>query len=227
GSGRGSQSAGVAAIRNLNAVSSGGEKLSSATRLATNAKPQMTATSTASAMSAGLMRWEYTPRARHGRRVMSQTTVGLLNPGEMGTTVGATLVAGGARVAGVSQGGSAATTARAAEARLEDARTLPDLVKSSRVILSVIPPHGAVELARTIAAIGFRGIYVDANAVAPETTREIGRIVEAGGARFVGGGIVGPPPRKRGPTRLYLSRPAAAPGPAPLSARPISPPPLA
>src|SRR5262249_27836785 len=210
GSGRGSQSAGVAAIRNLSAVSSGGEKLSSATRLATNAKPQMTATSTARAASAGLMRWEDTPRARHGRRVMSQTTVGLLNPGEMGTTVGATLVAGGARVLWVSQGRSAATTARAAEARLEDARTLPDLVKSSRVILSVIPPHGAVELARTIAAIGFRGIYVDANAVAPETTREIGRIVEAGAARFGDGGMLRPPARKRGTTRLYLSGSAAA-----------------
>jgi len=141
---------------------------------------------------------------------MAQVTVGLLNPGEMGTTVGATLVGGGTRVLWASQGRSAATGARAAESGLEDAGTLSDLVKSSRVILSVIPPHGAVELARSVAAAGFRGIYVDGNAVAPETAREIGRVVEAAGARFVDGGIIGPPARKRGTTRLYLSGSAAA-----------------
>jgi 3-hydroxyisobutyrate dehydrogenase-like beta-hydroxyacid dehydrogenase len=128
----------------------------------------------------------------------------------MGTTAGATLIAGGARVLWLSEGRSAATRTRAAESRLEDARTLSDLVKSSRVIVSVIPPHGALDLARAVAAAGFRGIYVDGNAVAPETAREIGRIVEAAGARFVDGGIIGPPARKRGTTRLYLSGPAAA-----------------
>jgi hypothetical protein len=46
---------------------------------------------------------------------------------------------------------------------------------------------------------------VDANAVAPGTAREIGAIVEAGGATFVDGGLIGPPPRNAGSTRLYLS----------------------
>ena len=141
---------------------------------------------------------------------MANVTVGLLNPGEMGTTAGATLVAGGARVVWVSEGRSAATRARAVESGLEDARTLADLVTSSRVIVSVIPPHGALDLARAVATAGFRGIYVDGNAVAPATAREIGRIVEAAGARFVDGGIIGPPAHKRGTTRLYLSGPAAA-----------------
>src|SRR3989441_10154492 len=172
----------------------------------------MTATRTARATSAGLMRQEYTPAcsALEEALRMANVTVGLLNPGEMGTTAGTTLVAGGARVLWVSQGRSAATSARAAESRLEDARTLADLVKSSRVILSVIPPHGAVDLARTVAAAGVRGIFVDGNAVSPATAREIGRIVEAGGARLVDGGIIRPPARKRGTTRLYLSGPAAS-----------------
>ena len=47
--GRGSASAGTAAIRNRNAVRVGGEKLSSASRVATNARPQMMTTSSASA----------------------------------------------------------------------------------------------------------------------------------------------------------------------------------
>ncbi|HUF91826.1 MAG TPA: DUF1932 domain-containing protein [Candidatus Limnocylindria bacterium] len=136
-------------------------------------------------------------------------TVGLLHPGEMGSAVGATLVAGRARVLWASEGRSAATRARAVEIGLEDGGTLAAVVKASRVILSVAPPHGAVDLARAVAALGFRGIYVDANAVAPDTTRQIGAIVEGGGARFVDGGIIGPATRKRGAARIYLSGPAA------------------
>ncbi len=132
-------------------------------------------------------------------------TVGLLHPGEMGSAVGATLVGGRARVLWASEGRSPATRARATEIGLEDAGTLAAVAKASRVILSVAPPHGAVDLARAVAALGFRGIYVDANAVAPETARQIGGIVEAAGARFVDGGIIGPASRKPGAARIYLS----------------------
>jgi 3-hydroxyisobutyrate dehydrogenase-like beta-hydroxyacid dehydrogenase len=136
-------------------------------------------------------------------------TVGLLHPGEMGSAVGATLVGGGARVVWASEGRGPATQARAIEIGLEDASTLTAAVRASRVLVSVVPPHGALALARAVAALGFRGLYVDANAVAPETAREIGRVVEAAGARFVDGGIIGPAGRKRGTTRIYLSGPAA------------------
>ena len=68
---------------------------------------------------------------------------------------------------------------------------------------------GALALARAVAALGFRGLYVDANAVAPDTAREIGRVMEAAGARFVDGGIIGPATRTRGTTRIYLAGPAA------------------
>jgi hypothetical protein len=61
-----------------------------------------------------------------------------------------------------------------------------------------------------VAAGPFRGTYVDANAISPETSRRIGAIVEAAGATFVDGGIIGPPPTKPGTTRLYLSGPASA-----------------
>src|SRR5439155_792453 len=105
---------------------------------------------------------------------------------------------------------SAATRARAREAGLEDAGTLEAVVRASRVILSVVPPHGAADLARAVAALGFRGLYVDANAVAPSTAREMGRVVEAAGARFVDGGIIGPATRtRRGVTRVYLAGPGA------------------
>ena len=139
----------------------------------------------------------------------SRATVGLLHPGEMGTAVGASVVGGGARVRWASEGRSPGTRARALEIGLEDAGTLAALVPASRVILSVVPPHGGLALARAVAALGFDGLYVDANAVAPDTARQIGRIVEEAGARFVDGGIIGPATRKPGAARIYLSGPSA------------------
>jgi 3-hydroxyisobutyrate dehydrogenase-like beta-hydroxyacid dehydrogenase len=135
----------------------------------------------------------------------------------MGTAVGASLVRSGARAIWASEGRSAATRARAAEIGLADAGNLPALVRSSAVILSVVPPHGALELARAVASLRFGGVYVDANAVAPEAAREIGRLIEAAGAQFVDGGIIGPANRKPGAARIYLSGRSAA-GIAPLFA---------
>jgi len=138
------------------------------------------------------------------------TTIGLLHPGEMGAAVGGAARADGARVLWASEGRGAATCGRAEAAGLEDAGALAELVRRSEVILSVCPPHAAVDLARAVAATRFGGLYVDANAVAPGTAREIGGIAEKAGATFVDGGIIGGPPRKRGATRLYLSGDAAA-----------------
>jgi 3-hydroxyisobutyrate dehydrogenase-like beta-hydroxyacid dehydrogenase len=52
---------------------------------------------------------------------------------------------------------------------------------------------------------GYRGIVVDANAISPETSVLVGRTLTAGGARYVDGGIIGPPPVTAGTTRLYLA----------------------
>ena len=132
-------------------------------------------------------------------------TVGLLHPGEMGTAVGASVVAGGARVLWASEGRGAATAARAKDIGLEDAGSLAALVKSSQIVLSVAPPHAALDVARAVVGHGFRGLYVDGNAIAPETARQIAGLVEGAGARFVDGGIIGPANRVPGAARLYLS----------------------
>jgi 3-hydroxyisobutyrate dehydrogenase-like beta-hydroxyacid dehydrogenase len=109
----------------------------------------------------------------------------------------------------VSEGRGADTRQRAAAAGLEDAGTLRALVAASDVVLSVCPPHAARDVARQVAGHGFRGLYVDGNAVAPVTAREIDGIVRAAGGTYVDGGIIGPPPDKPGTTRLYLSGAAA------------------
>jgi 3-hydroxyisobutyrate dehydrogenase-like beta-hydroxyacid dehydrogenase len=136
---------------------------------------------------------------------MTATTIGILHPGDMGVTIGTAARANGLRVLWASEDRSAQTRRRAEGAELEDVKTLPALVATSNVILSVCPPHSALDLARAVAAQGFSGIYVDANAVSPGTAGEIGQVVKQGGATFVDGGIIGPPARARGTTRLYLS----------------------
>jgi 3-hydroxyisobutyrate dehydrogenase-like beta-hydroxyacid dehydrogenase len=131
--------------------------------------------------------------------------IGLLHPGEMGAAVGARMMEAGRRVRWVSAGRSGSTAERAAAAGLDDAGTLEELVGSCDLVISVCPPHAALDVAREVAAAGFAGCYVDANAVSPATALQVEAIVKASGARFVDGGIVGPPPTGIGTTRLYLS----------------------
>ena len=119
--------------------------------------------------------------------------VGLLQPGEMGAAIGNALVAAGHDVLWASDGRSEATRARARA--FADVRTVADVAARAEVVFSVVPPHAALNTARALD--GYAGVYVDANAIAPATAREVG----ARFARFVDGGIIGGPPAPH----LYLS----------------------
>ena len=137
--------------------------------------------------------------------------LGLLHPGEMGATVGAAARAGGLPVRVALDGRSEATQRRARDAGLEDLGSLSALVAGCDAIVSVCPPHLAKETAEAVLGLGFGGLYLDANAIAPSTLRELAGLFEAadGGARLVDGGLIGPPASKSGTTRLYLSGPDA------------------
>jgi 3-hydroxyisobutyrate dehydrogenase-like beta-hydroxyacid dehydrogenase len=139
-------------------------------------------------------------------------TIGILHPGEMGAAIGAALVQAGTAVSWASTGRSPATAERAAGAELHDCRTLASLVRECEIIISVCPPHAALEVASEVAsaAPGLSGwTYIDANAIAPATAEQVGATVARAGAVFVDGGIIGPPPVGSGTTRLYLSGPTA------------------
>ena len=142
-------------------------------------------------------------------------TVAVLAPGDMGHAVAAGLKAGGLRVVTCLAGRSARTRALAAAAGVEDLGDDVTLVRAADVLLSILVPAQAEEVARRIAAALQRAgtdlLYVDCNAIAPETAREVGRIVESAGARFVDAGIIGPPPRPGATgTRFYAAGAAAA-----------------
>jgi hypothetical protein len=111
----------------------------------------------------------------------------------MGAVVGACV---NGDVIWASEGRSDATRTRAADFR--DAGSVAALAGEADMILSICPPHAAVDVARACA--GFTGIYVDANAISPQRAQEVAALQP----RFVDGGIVGGPPTEPG-TTLYLS----------------------
>ena len=113
----------------------------------------------------------------------------------MGATIAAALRSQGHEVAWASDGRSDATRGRAEEAGLRDVGSVAALAAECETIVSVCPPHAALDVARSVGEAG--GVYVDANAVSPATARGVAAAV----GRCVDGGIVGGPPDPR----LYLS----------------------
>jgi 3-hydroxyisobutyrate dehydrogenase-like beta-hydroxyacid dehydrogenase len=126
----------------------------------------------------------------------------------MGAAVGGCLVSVGHEVLWDPAGRSRATTGRALAAELTGV-AFGRLIARSSVIFSICPPHAALDVAHQVAAAGYSGCYVDANAISAGTAEEVSAIVTAAGAAYVDGGIIGPPPEVAGHTRLYLSGPQA------------------
>lgn len=133
------------------------------------------------------------------------TKVGILHPGEMGSSIGACARQAGAEVFWVAAGRGPYTRRRADEAGLMALDGLDALSGSVDIIISVCPPDAARDVARATVAAGFDGIYVDGNAVSPDTARDVAKIVKQNGCDYVDGGIIGPPALRSGVTRMYLS----------------------
>ncbi|NKQ53632.1 NAD(P)-dependent oxidoreductase [Amycolatopsis sp. K13G38] len=121
--------------------------------------------------------------------------IGIVHPGNMGAAIAGLLD----KAAWASQGRSSATRVRAAG--LTDLGTIARLKDNCEIVLSVCPPHAAVETARQFR--DYPGLYADLNAISPATCAEVARLVP----RFVDGGIIGPPPVHAGTTRVYLAGP--------------------
>lgn len=136
---------------------------------------------------------------------MSNETIGILHPGAMGTSVAAAAQNSGHTVHWASAGRSAQTQARAQQHRLVDGQTVATLCHTCTILISVCPPHAAEAVAQEVLAHGFTGLYVDANAIAPQRAKHIGQMMTNGSASFVDGGIIGGPAWQPDSTWLYLS----------------------
>jgi 3-hydroxyisobutyrate dehydrogenase-like beta-hydroxyacid dehydrogenase len=130
----------------------------------------------------------------------------------MGSGVGTVLHQHGLRVLTCLAGRGPESRERAARAGFEDVADLESLVRTCDVLLSILPPAvaGAVadQVAAAVTATGSDVLYVDCNAIAPNTASGIFRTVTAAGARFADAGIIGPPPTRPG-NRIFTSGPGA------------------
>jgi 3-hydroxyisobutyrate dehydrogenase-like beta-hydroxyacid dehydrogenase len=133
-------------------------------------------------------------------------SVGVLHPGEMGAALARAAQAAGAEVSWAGAGRSPATRARAEAIGLRDAGSIAEMGARADLVVSICPPEAAMAVAAEMAATGFSGLYVDANAVSPPTAERVGATVEAAGAAYVDGGVIGGPERPH----LYLSGRRAA-----------------
>jgi len=139
------------------------------------------------------------------------STIVVIAAGEMGAAIGQRLRLRGATVRTALKGRSAATIARAQAAGLIAVEDDAKLVENTDFVLSVMPPGQAKGLAQRLApaltALAKKPVFVDCNAVAPATVRDIAAVIAPTGCVFADVGILGPPPPKEGTAspRLYAS----------------------
>jgi 3-hydroxyisobutyrate dehydrogenase-like beta-hydroxyacid dehydrogenase len=140
-------------------------------------------------------------------------TVAIIAPGNMGAAVGKRLTDNKVTVLTSLAGRSeeSAARARAAAMRAASERELAE----ADFVLSIVPPGDALGLAQQLApvlsAANKKPVYVDCNAVNPQSVAGIAAAVATTGCPFVCAGIIGPPPKPGSTnTKFYASGPQAA-----------------
>lgn len=145
---------------------------------------------------------------------MNIETVAILSPGEMGAAVGKAFADNGFNVITTLEGRSKPTCERALASGFQNGGSLAEVIAAADIVLSILPPASAPAQAEAVASAmrntGKTPPYADCNAVAPETTMQIGQTISDTGADYIDGSIIGNPPGKSKPTRFYVSGPGAA-----------------
>ena len=132
-------------------------------------------------------------------------------PGDMGHAVGRALRGHGHQVICALNGRSRHSQGLAEQAGLLDVGTLRAVVEQADLILSILPPAAALGLAQSVASemtlTQKTPVYVDCNAIAPETAKAVGEVMTGVGASCIDAGIIGAPPGQGGGPRFYVSGP--------------------
>jgi 3-hydroxyisobutyrate dehydrogenase-like beta-hydroxyacid dehydrogenase len=132
-------------------------------------------------------------------------TIGILHAGELGAALGRLLAARGHRVVTCCSTRSPATAGRARDAGFEVLADEVEVCRASDIVVSLVPPAAALELAHGLTP-ALRGVlFVDANSVAPATAAAVRGAVEAAGAAFVDASIHGLAARLAEQGTCYLS----------------------
>ncbi|HEY6927510.1 MAG TPA: DUF1932 domain-containing protein [Steroidobacteraceae bacterium] len=143
----------------------------------------------------------------------SVPSVAIVAPGNMGAAVARRLGEHGARVITTLEGRSAASAARAREAGMTVVSM--ERLGEAQFVLSILPPAAALSFAQTMAPVlkgaAQKPVFVDCNAVSPDTVRQIAEVIGAADSPFIDAAIIGLPPKAgSGPSpHFYSSGPEA------------------
>lgn len=137
--------------------------------------------------------------------------VAVIAMGEMGSGVASRLIEQGVRVLTSLEGRSAASAdrAKAIGAEIVDDATV---VSEAEILLSIVPPVAAAATADRFRSLIEQSnrppMFIDCNAIAPQTLAMLARPFLDCGLPFADGSIIGNPPRSGYSPRIYLSGPA-------------------
>jgi 3-hydroxyisobutyrate dehydrogenase-like beta-hydroxyacid dehydrogenase len=140
--------------------------------------------------------------------------IGFMTPGDMGQAVAMQLKQKGFTVCTALEKRSERSRKMAKDIGLVDLGSIARLTAECDLIMSVMNPGAALEFAKEAAAAiktqPKKPVFIDCNAIAPDTMREIEALMKGAGARCLDGGLIGPPPRGTAKVHLYISGPGSA-----------------
>jgi 3-hydroxyisobutyrate dehydrogenase-like beta-hydroxyacid dehydrogenase len=138
-------------------------------------------------------------------------TVGVLYLGEMGASLASMLSSRGTRVVTTAHGRSNATIQRCRAAGCLILDSFADVVAQSNVVISVVPPLAAEEVAEAYCTEAHRApasaLYVDLNSIGPELAMTLAERVSSSGRGFVDGAINGLAKNLTASATMFLSGP--------------------
>lgn len=139
-------------------------------------------------------------------------TIAVVSMGEMGSGIASRLAQRGARVLTTLDGRTAASAARAKAAGVE-AVGEQALIDEAEIFLSIVPPFAASSTAdrfrKLIERANNKPMFIECNAIAPQTLQTIAAPFVSRALPFADGCIIGLPPREGYSPKVYLSGPMA------------------
>ena len=148
--------------------------------------------------------------------VEHMTAIAVVSMGEMGSGIAGLLVESGARVLTSLEGRSAASVSRAKAAGVENCDDA-EMIDQAELVLSIVPSSAAGATAERFLPLfkhsAGKPMFLECNAIAPQTVLVLAKRFAEQGLRFGDAGIIGPSPKTRGPKtrgtspRFYMSGP--------------------
>ena len=140
---------------------------------------------------------------------MPVETVAIISPGDMGHAVGRLLRENGLRVITCLAGRSARTRGLSQQAGIADVPNLEELVEQADILLSITVSEAVPALCQEIAGVlqrtGADLLFAECNAIAPQLSRRMDKLITGAGGRYVDASIIGGPPKDGHCPRFYAS----------------------